>query len=130
VKPRAVVSRHPGVAVFRATARGLLMLYSVAVVVALVVAWRRLTISTEMPGLAAIELVLLALPWSLALAHYPVAHAPLMAGAAVVAVGAALNALVLVGLARAAERTWSRRALRGRGGEGSSPPVTDAGSRS
>jgi hypothetical protein len=51
--------------------RGVLWVYVALVLVAALVGGVRLRVSSEMPGLAALELLLLALPWSLALGVEP-----------------------------------------------------------
>lgn len=66
---------------------------------ALVAAAFRLSQSPEIPGLGAIELVLLALPWSLALGVEPLSRLGLSGMAAIVLGGLALNGLVLDRLA-------------------------------
>ena len=83
-----------------------IVVYGVLVLVALGVAIHRLQQSLELPGLAAIELVLLALPWSLLLAVPPVAHAPLAASATVVVLGVVINGTLMAALATAVERRW------------------------
>jgi hypothetical protein len=60
----------------------------------------RLSESTEMPGLQAIELVLLALPWSFALGIEPLSHLGWTGMATIVIIGLGLNALLLHWLAR------------------------------
>jgi hypothetical protein len=60
----------------------------------------RLSESTEMPGLQAIELVLLALPWSFALGIEPLSHLGWPGMATIVVIGLGLNALLLQRLAR------------------------------
>src|SRR5215475_11261819 len=83
-----------------------IVLYGVLVLVALAVAIHRLGQSMKLPGLGAIEVVLLALPWSLLLGVPPVAHAPLAANAIVVLLGLVINGALLAALAAAAERRW------------------------
>jgi hypothetical protein len=53
----------------------------------------------DMPGLAAIELVLLALPWSLALGIEPLSHLGFIGMAAIVITGLALNGVILCSIA-------------------------------
>jgi hypothetical protein len=69
----------------------------------------RLSDSTEMPGLAAIELVLLALPWSLLLGQPLTAQAGLVLASAVVGGGLLLNAALLYWAADGMERLRHRR---------------------
>ena len=83
--------------------------YLLMIVVAGGIAIARLSGSTEMPGLAAIELVLLALPWSLLLGRPPLAQAGLVLRSALVAGGLLLNAVLLHGAAGALERLRDRR---------------------
>lgn len=64
------------------------------VVVAAALAGLRLSESAEMPGLQAIELVLLALPWSLALGIKPLSHFGFSGMFAIVVLGVVLNALL------------------------------------
>jgi hypothetical protein len=68
--------------------------YLALAVVTAALAGLRLSESAEMPGLQAIELVLLALPWSLALGIKPLSHFGLSGMVAIVIVGVALNALL------------------------------------
>jgi hypothetical protein len=68
--------------------------YLALVVVTAVLAGLRLSESAEMPGLQAIELVLLALPWSLALGIKPLSHFGFSGMVAIVALGVVLNALL------------------------------------
>jgi hypothetical protein len=74
-------------------------IYLLLVVSAAVPAVLRLSESTEMPGLQAIELVLLALPWSFALGIEPFSHLGLAGMATIVITGLGLNALLLQSLA-------------------------------
>jgi hypothetical protein len=79
---------------------------------ALIAGWlaaARLSHSVEMPGLAAIELVLLALPWSLLLGVPPMSQAGLAAAGALVLAGVLLNARILFGLVATLEDLWRRR---------------------
>jgi hypothetical protein len=84
----------------------LLPVYGLVVVAALLVAAVRLSESTEMPGLAAIELVLLALPWSLALGVEPLSRLGLMGMTALVLGGLVLNGFIFSLLA-----AWLQRRL-------------------
>ena len=79
--------------------RWVLAVYLLLVLAALVVAGLRLSRSGAMPGLDAIELVLLALPWSLALGVEPLSHLGLGGMAAIVLAGLVLNGLILYRLA-------------------------------
>ena len=79
--------------------RWVLTVYLILVLAALVVAALRLSQSVEMPGLAAIELVLLALPWSLALGIEPMSRLGLGGMAAIVIGGLVLNGFILNWLA-------------------------------
>ena len=79
--------------------RWVLTVYLLLVLAALVVAALRLSQSVEMPGLAAIELVLLALPWSLALGIEPMSRLGLGGMAAIVIGGLVLNGFILNWLA-------------------------------
>jgi hypothetical protein len=84
--------------------RWVLTVYLLLVLAALVVAAVRLSQSTDMPGLGALELVLLALPWSLALGVEPLSRLGLGGMSAIVLGGLALNGLILSWLA-----AWLRR---------------------
>lgn len=75
-------------------------IYLALVVSAAALAVLRLSESTEMPGLQAIELVLLALPWSFALGIEPLSHLGWTGMATIVVTGLGLNALLLQWLAR------------------------------
>ena len=75
-------------------------IYLALVVSAAALAVLRLSESTEMPGLQAIELVILALPWSFALGIEPLSHLGFTGMATIVVIGLGLNALVLQWLAR------------------------------
>lgn len=85
---------------FRLTTRMVLFIYFALVVSAAALAVLRLNESTEMPGLQAIELVLLALPWSFALGIEPVSHLGLSGMAAVLVIGLTVNAFLLQRLLR------------------------------
>ncbi len=84
--------------------RWILSVYLLLVLAALAVATVRLSQSTEMPGLAAIELVLLAMPWSYALAIEPMSRFGVgrMTGTALV--GLVLNGHILRWLAARLQR--------------------------
>jgi hypothetical protein len=69
-----------------------------------VLAGLRLSESADMPGLQAIELVLLALPWSLALGIKPLSHFGFSGMVAIVVLGVVLNALLFRWLHRFFER--------------------------
>ena len=62
-----------------------------------------------MPGLQAIELVLLALPWSFALGIEPLSHLGSTGMATIVVIGLGLNTLLLQSLARLFELHRRRR---------------------
>jgi hypothetical protein len=78
-----------------AITRGLLPAYVGIVIVAFLVAASRLHESTDMPGLAAIELVLLALPWSLALGIQPMSRLELGGMTAIVVSGIVINGMMV-----------------------------------
>ena len=78
--------------------------YLALVVVTAALAGLRLSESAEMPGLQAIELVLLALPWSLALGIKPLSHFGWSGMVAIVVLGVVLNALLVRWLRRFFER--------------------------
>jgi hypothetical protein len=82
--------------------------YLALVIASAALAVLRLSESTEMPGLQAIELVLLALPWSLALGIEPLSHLGWSGMATIVVTGLALNALLLQWLARLFELHHTR----------------------
>jgi len=90
-------------------ARLVLSVYLALVVVAGVAAAIRLSNSGEMPGLDAIELVLLAMPWSLALGLDPMSRLGWAGMAGIVIGGIAINALLIRSLAAWAQRRWERR---------------------
>jgi hypothetical protein len=69
----------------------------------------RLDESTEMPGLAAFELVILALPWSYALGVAPFSHLAWVGMSVIVLGGLALNGLILFSVARAVEQALGIR---------------------
>jgi hypothetical protein len=83
----------------RSLSTWLLPAYALVVLGALVAAAVRLSESTEMPGLAAIELVLLALPWSLALGVEPLSRLGLSGMTAIVLGGLVLNGVLLRAIA-------------------------------
>jgi len=80
--------------------RVVLFVYLALVIVAASLAVVRLNESAFMPGLQAIELVLLALPWSLALGVEPFSRAGLSSMAIIVFAGVVLNGIVLLSMAR------------------------------
>jgi hypothetical protein len=84
---------------FRLAARMARFIYLALVVSAAALAVLRLSESTDMPGLQAIELVLLALPWSFALGIEPLSHLGFTGMATIVVIGLGLNALLLQWLA-------------------------------
>ena len=90
--------------------RGVLVGYLVLVVIAGVVGAVRLHQSSAMPGLAAIELVLLALPWSLALGVEPLSHFGWGAMVGIVVGGIVLNGLLFRKLAGWVQRKVETRA--------------------
>jgi len=63
--------------ILKPTSRAVLFVYFTLVIAAASLSILRLNESMEMPGLQAIELVLLALPWSLALGVEPFSRADL-----------------------------------------------------
>jgi hypothetical protein len=71
------------------------VIYGVLVLVTALVGAMRLRASNEMPGLAAIELVLLAMPWSLALGVEPLSRLGWGGMTIIVLGGVALNGLIL-----------------------------------
>ena len=88
----------------RPLARWLLVVYFSLVLGAFVLAGARLSQSTEMPGLAAVELLMLGLPWSLALSVEPFAHFGWLGMTAVVCASLGGNAFILSRLS-----TWLQR---------------------
>jgi hypothetical protein len=92
----------------RSLSRIVLVVYVALAILAAVVGAIRLHQSSEMPGLGAIELVLLALPWSLALGVAPLSHVGLGGMAGLVLAGIVVNGLILRKLAGYAERRLSR----------------------
>ncbi len=82
--------------------------YLVLVVLAGGIAAWRLSASTEMPGLAAIEVLLLALPWSLMVGRPPIAQANLVIGGGLVLLGVAVNAALLGWAGVILDRFWRR----------------------
>jgi hypothetical protein len=85
----------------RSTIRLLPLLIFVSLVIAsAALAVARLSESAEMPGLQAIELVLLALPWSFALGIEPLSRLGFTGMATIVVIGLGLNTLLLHWLAR------------------------------
>ena len=79
----------------RLLGRWLLPAYALLVFVALLLAAVRLSQSTELPGLSAIELILLSLPWSFALGVEPLSRVGSVGMALMVFAGLGLNALVI-----------------------------------
>ncbi len=88
--------------------RLVLTVYLLATLGAIAVAAVRLGQSAEMPGLGAIELVLLALPWSLALGVEPLSRLGIGGMTAIVLGGLVLNGLILRWLA-----AWLQRRREG-----------------
>jgi hypothetical protein len=78
-------------------------------VIAGALAVQRLALSSEMPGLAAWELLVLALPWTLVLNTPPGRQAGDLLLAAIMLGGVALNAVLVYAIASALER-WRRAA--------------------
>ena len=97
---------------------GVLVVYLALVLMAAGVGVFRLQQSTELPGLAAIELVLLALPWSLALGVEPLSQLGWSAMVGIVVAGIVLNSLLLRKLAGSAQRFLKARESRGAAGLG------------
>jgi hypothetical protein len=94
----------------RSTNRLVLRIYLTLVIARAALAVARLSESTEMPGLQAIELVLLALPWSFALGIEPLSQLGWTGMATIVLIGLGLNALLLQSLARLFELHGCQRA--------------------
>ena len=94
--------------ILKPTSRAVLFVHLALVIAAASLAVLRLNESMEMPGLQAIELVLLALPWSLALGVEPFSRADLSGMTIIVVVGVVLNGLVL----RSISRLFERRRIR------------------
>ena len=95
-------------------ARLVIVIYLVSVLVFGLAAARRLSSSTDMPGLQAWELLMLALPWSLLLGVPPVSGAPLFVSVLVVLLGVLINGVLLYILGRVIEKAWRRRSPRAR----------------
>jgi hypothetical protein len=76
-----------------------LVVYLALVLIAAVMGGVRLHQSSEMPGLAAIELVLLALPWSLLLGVEPLSYLGWTAMVGILVGGLVLNGLLVRKLA-------------------------------
>jgi hypothetical protein len=91
----------------RSQSRGVRVVYITLVIIAAVVGAARLRASSEMPGLAAIELVLLALPWSLALGIEPFSRLGGIGMATIVLGGVALNGLIVGKIASWVQRGFS-----------------------
>jgi hypothetical protein len=92
---------------------GVPLIYLTLVLIAAVMAVIRLQQSSEMPGLAAIELVLIALPWSLALELEPLSHFGWSAMVGIVLTGIVLNGLLVLKLSGWAQRHIRARQTRG-----------------
>ncbi len=92
--------------------RWVLTAYLLLVLAALVVGALRLSESIEMPGLSAIELVFLALPWSLALRVEPLSRFGLGGMTTIVLGGLVLNGLILNWLAAWLQRRRFRHDTR------------------
>jgi hypothetical protein len=88
--------------------RWVLTVYLLLILAALVVAAVRLSHSTELWGLAVIELVYLALPWSLALGVEPLSRVDTGGMIAIVLGGLVLNGLLLSWLAGRLQRRGRR----------------------
>ena len=88
---------------------GVLLVYVALVLVATLLAAVRLHDSSQMPGLAAIELVLLALPWSLALGVEPVSQLGSGGMAGIVLCGIVVNSLIVWKVAGCVPRSLSDR---------------------
>ena len=86
-----------------------LAVYCGLVLAAAILAAARLIHAPELPGLAALELVLLALPWSLALGVEPLSRLGWSGMTAIVLGGLLLNGVLLRGLAAWLGRRWWRR---------------------
>jgi len=84
----------------RPRCRWVLWVYLALVLIAALVGAVRLGASSEMPGLAAVELVMLALPWSLALGVDPFSRLGLGGMTFIVLCGIALNSLSIAKLTR------------------------------
>ena len=89
--------------------RFVLSVYLALVAVAGVMAAVRMSHSADMPGLAAIELVLLAMPWSFALGVDPMSRFGWTGMAGIVIGGIILNAFLVRSLAAWAQRRWEQR---------------------
>jgi hypothetical protein len=86
--------------ILRSTTRFVLFVYLSLITASAALAVTRLSDSSEMPGLQAIEVVVLALPWSLALGVEPFSHYGWSTMIAIVVIGLVLNALLLGLIAR------------------------------
>jgi hypothetical protein len=86
--------------ILRRMSRVTTLIYLALVLGAAFLAFVRLSESTEMPGLQAIEVVLLALPWSLALGIEPFSRAGLSGMSVILALSVVLNCFVLRSMAR------------------------------
>ena len=94
--------------ILTAMTRVTLLVYLALVIGAVMLAVLRLNESMEMPGLQAIELLLLAMPWSFALGVEPFSRAGLSGMTIIVVVGVVLNGLVL----RSISCLFERRRIR------------------
>lgn len=92
--------------------RSVLVAYLGLGVAAAVAAAVRLSQSSELPGLAAIELVLLALPWSVALGAQPLSRLGWGGMIVITLGGVLLNAVLLRWLAGRIQKRWLRGPLR------------------
>jgi hypothetical protein len=84
-------------------------LYLALVLITCVIAARRLAGSMDMPGLAAIELVLLAIPWSLLLGAPALREAGFPLMTLIVLGGVLINAVMLYTLGWRLQRWWRDR---------------------
>ena len=90
--------------ILTATSRVVPFVYLTLVIGAASLAVLRLNESMEMPGLQAIELLLLALPWSLVLGVEPFSLVDLSGMTIIITAGVVLNGLVLILIARVFKR--------------------------
>jgi hypothetical protein len=91
------------------SSRWILAVYCTLVLLATGLAAVRLIHSPEMPGLGALELVMLGLPWSLVLGVEPMARLGWIGMTVIVLGGVLINGLLLRGLTAWLERRWGRR---------------------
>ena len=87
--------------------RVVVAVYVGLVAIALLLASVRLQQSTDMPGLAAIELILLAVPWSFALGVEPLSRWGWGGMVGIVLGGLILNGVLVRPLARWIQRVWA-----------------------